>query len=243
MVYDFNTRKVKLALDAAPILAAIDAGLMAEQERPREYLGASQIGDECARRIQYDLLAAPGEPFDPRTKRIFARGHIVETLVAKWLCAAGFFVSTHKPDGGQHGFATAQGRFRGHVDGVLLSGPAIEGLVYPALWENKAVGAKSFADIQRRGVATARPVYADQISVYQAYLNLPGPALFTAVNCDDMSMHVELVPYDAARAQRASDRAVHIIRALDANELLPRVAGEATSYPCTACRYREHCWK
>jgi len=242
MVYDFNTRKVKLALDAAPILAAIDAGLAADTERKREYLGASQIGDECARRIQYDLLGAPGEPFDPRTKRIFARGHIVEDLVAKWLCAAGFFVSTHKPDGGQHGFATAQGRFRGHVDGVILRGPDIPGVAYPALWENKALGAKSWADVARRGVAAAKPVYADQIAIYQAYLNLPSPALFTAVNCDTMELHVELVPFDAARAQKASDRPVHILRATDAGDLLPRVSGEPTGYPCGFCRYRTHCW-
>jgi hypothetical protein len=239
-MYDLNPRKVKIAIDAAPILAAIDAGLAAQEDKRREYLGASQIGDDCQRRIQYDLLGAPGDPFDPRTRRIFARGHIVEELVAKWLRQGGFELSTHTPHGQQHGFSTAGGRFRGHIDGVLMAGPG--GLEYPALWENKALGAKSWADVQRRGVAASKPIYADQMAIYQAYLNLPAPALFTAVNCDTMEIHAELVPFDAARAQKASDRAVHILRATDAGDLLPRVADKPDGFPCSFCRYRTHCW-
>lgn len=241
MGYDFNKRKVRLAVDAAPILEAIDAGLASEEERPREYLGASQIGDECARRIQYELLKAPAAPIEPRTKRIFARGHIMEDLVAKWLRRAGFELSTHTPFGQQHGFTTANGRFRGHIDGVLMSGPDV--LDYPSLWENKALGAKSWADIQRRGVAAAKPVYADQIAIYQAYLDLQNPALFTAVNSDTMEIHAELVPFDAARAQKASDRAVHILRATDAGDLLPRAGSSVTTFPCSWCKFSTHCWQ
>lgn len=243
MTYDFNPRKVKLALDAAPMLALIDRALEAKEEAKREYLGASQIGDECARRIQFDLLGAPAAPIDAKTRRIFARGHIVETLVAGWLRDAGFKLSTHTPHGQQHGFSTANGRFRGHIDGVIMEGPAVDGLQFPALWENKALGAKSWGDVSRRGVAASKPQYADQMAIYQAYLNLETPAVFTAVNCDTMELFVEFVPFDAARAQRASDRAVQIIRALDADELLPRASDDPAGFPCNWCRYKAHCWE
>ena len=37
-----------------------------------------------------------------------------------------------------------------------------------------------------RGLRLARPVYAAQIALYQAYMDLPAPALFTALNRDTM---------------------------------------------------------
>ena len=52
---------------------------------------------------------------------------------------AGFVLKTEDADGHQFGFSVAGGRLRGHVDGVLIGGP--EGFSYPALWENKCLGA------------------------------------------------------------------------------------------------------
>ena len=62
----------------------------------------------------------------------------------------------------------------------------------------------------------ARPIYAAQIALYQAYLDLPNPALFTALNRDTFELHCELVPFDAALAQTASDRAALVVRASEA---------------------------
>ena len=67
---------------------------------------------------------------------------------------------------------------------------------------------------QSRQASLAKPVYAAQIALYQAYMeaSVPGisaaPAVFTAINKDTAEMHPELVPFDADLAQRMSDRAV-----------------------------------
>ena len=87
----------------------------------------------------------------------------------------------------------------------------------------------------------------------QAYLDLPNPALFTALNRDTWELFCELVPFDAALAQRMSDRAVEVVRASDAAELLPRAVADRTSVVCRggkaagvrhpACPWQDRCWR
>ena len=166
------------------------------------------------RQIQYDYLAIPkdeGRDFEPRTLRIFEAGHRGEDIVADWLRLAGFDLRTERADGRQFGFAALDGRFKGHIDGCLVAGPVP--LEYPLLWENKALGASSWKDVVKRGLVLSKPVYAAQIALYQAYLDLPNPALFTALNRDTMELYSELIPFDPSLAQTMSDRAVEVVRA------------------------------
>jgi hypothetical protein len=240
---------------AVAVNAAIDAALSARDraQSPRRYVSTSGLGRECLRQIQYDYLGVPkdqGREFEPKTLRIFEAGHRAEDIVAAWLRAAGFDLHTQRADGRQFGFSALDGRFRGHIDGCLVSGPVT--MAVPALWENKAVGAAVWKELVKKGVVLARPIYAAQIALYQAYLDLPNPALFTALNRDTFELHCELVPFDAALAQRASDRAVEIVRASEAEELLPRSAADRTSAICRGgwaggewhapCAWQDRCW-
>ena len=241
---------------AEAVSTAVDAALTERHrhEPPRTYVSSSGLGRECLRQIQYDYLAVPkdeGQEFAPRTLRLFEAGHRAEDIVADWLRSAGFDLRTQRADGGQFGFAVLDGRFRGHIDGCLVSGPAP--IAYPALWETKALGAASWKDVIKRGVSIARPVYAAQIALYQAYMQLPNPALFTALNRDTLELHSECVPFDATLAQQMSDRAVAVVRASDARELLPRAAAEPTAALCQGgmvagrwhapCPWASRCWK
>lgn len=236
--------------------AAIDVALSARHQAqpPRHYVSTSGLGRECLRQIQYDYLAVPKDPggdFAPRTLRIFEAGHRGEDVVANWLRAAGFDLRTHRADGRQFGFTALGGRFKGHIDGCLVAGPVA--MAFPALWENKALGAASWKEVVRRGVVPAKPVYAAQIALYQAYLDLPNPALFTALHRDTWDLYCELVPFDAELAQRLSDRAVQVVQASDAQELLPRVATDPSSILCrggragsdwhSSCPWQGLCWR
>jgi hypothetical protein len=105
------------------------------------------------------------------------------------------------------------------------------------------LGSKGFAKVSRAGVASAYPGYAAQIAIYQAYLDLQEPALFTATNADTMERYHELVAFDAELAQRTSDKAVRILKATDAQELLPRVAAASDFFECKFCAWHQTCWK
>ncbi|QIE56519.1 hypothetical protein G5B40_14315 [Pikeienuella piscinae] len=249
---DFNPRPSM----AERINTLVDAALIAEREAtpPRTYLGASRLGHACERALQFEFAGAPkdeGADFSGRTLRIFAIGHQLEDLAIRWLRAAGLDLYTRKgnrPDGDQFGFSVAGGRIRGHVDGIVAAAPAALGLRTPALWECKTMNAKNWRACVKDGVTVAKPVYAAQIAIYQAYMepSVPGistaPALFTAINKDTAELHHELVLFDADLAQRMSDRAVRILQATDAGELLPRIATSPDFFECRFCAHAERCW-
>ena len=236
--------------------ATIDTAIMAENaaRAPRDYLGGSRLGQACERALQFEFTATPkdeGQDFSGQLLRIFAIGHALEDLAVAWLRAAGFDLYTRKgnrPDGGQFGFSVAGGRIRGHVDGIIAAGPAGFGLDVPALWECKTMNAKNWRACVKDGVAASKPVYAAQIAVYQAYMEatVPGisaaPALFCAINKDTAELHHEQVAFDAALAQRMSDRGVRILQATDAGELLPRIAQNRDFFECRFCPWAERCW-
>ena len=239
---DLNPSSFTRAAAVEAIHQAIDASMHKDEKR-RTYLGASAIGGPCERKIQYEFMGVDydeGWRQDPRTLRIFQRGHLMESMAAVWLSDAGFRLTQTGKDG-PLGFKTANGDFAGHVDRVITAGPA--DLKYPLIWEHKAVGSKSWAAIEKRGLAKSKPEYADQIAIYQAYMDLTAPALFQATNADTMEIYMELVPFDQARAQAASDRAVSIIKDSRAGAMRPRCTDDEGFYLCKGCAFRERCWR
>lgn len=242
---DFNHREKPPAF-VDQVNACIDQALVAENAtRPqRDYLGGSRLGESCGRRLQYEYLKAPkdaGAGFSGQSLRIFALGHVLEDLAIEWLRKAGFDLRVRNRHGEQFGFSAAGGRVQGHADGVVVAAP--NGMGTPALWECKSANAKNWRDIAKRGVSIAKPIYAAQIALYQAYLGLTErPALFTAINKDTCEIWHELVPFDGALAQGASDKAVQILRACDAGEQLPRHTADPEHFECRFCAWKERCW-
>jgi len=239
---DYNSHSTLADRFVDLIDRAIDAN--AAQEKRREYLGGSAIGEPCARRLQYEYRNAPkdeGASFEPRTRRIFHRGHQGEEWMAEWIRAARFDLKTHKPSGHQFGFEDCDGRFKGHIDGVIIGGP--DGFKYPALWENKVLGAKGFNQIKRHGVAKAYPKYAAQVATYQAYMQLAeNPAFFTALSADTMEIHLELMEFNQPLAQESIDKAARVISATDYGETLPRITDDPNSFACRFCPFFAVCW-
>jgi hypothetical protein len=139
-------------------------------------------------------------------------------------------------------FSVCDGLFRGHADGILIAGPAIPGLKFPCIWEHKTLKAKGFRAVERDGLTGPYASYAGQVSLYQFYLECPSAALFTALNADDCTRLHFLVPFDAALAQHMSDKAVEIIRATKAGELLPRLVDNRDDWRCKMCGHKERCY-
>ena len=228
------------------IQEAVDNAIVANESKRerRSYIGASSIGDECSRKVQYRYLNYPIDPdkeFSARTLRIFEFGHKIEDYVAKWLRDAKFDLRTEDKNGKQFGFSIADGEIRGHIDGVICDGPVAMG--YPALWECKSANDSKFKAFVRHGVAKANPTYATQLALYQTYMDLTeNPALFTVVNKNTSEVYYELVQYNKVLAQQASDKAVNILTAAKANDILPRIAKSKDFFLCKFCEYRETCW-
>lgn len=250
MDLDLNSQTLTRQLAGQPILDALDRAILAKQaaQTPRQYLGGSYVGDDCERKIQFQYTVTPvdeGKDFPADVLRIFERGHRTEDMAAGWLRDAGFVLKTEGADGRQFGFSSAQGRFKGHADGVIVgwSGEGAPPCAFPALWENKALNSKTWAKVAAHGVKKVKPVYHAQVMLYQYHLQLMDhPAVFTFINADTMQVGVELVEFDPLECQRLIDRAVRVISATDAGEQLPRIAGEPDHFACRFCSYATRCW-
>lgn len=239
VVLDLNRTNISSSDFSLAMNEALDAAaLLEEREQRRTYLGASSIGSECLRKVQFDWKR--DSVHAARTKRIFNRGHASEEKIAKSFAQAGFRIERGTP---ATGFSAANDLFKGHCDGIIVDGPAIPGLAYPCLWENKCLGSSGWKKIEKYGLKSAYPVYYDQCQLYQAYLGLAqNPALFTAENADTCHMLFLTVPFDAAAAQAASDRAVLVLRATEAGEMLDRIASKPDDWRCKMCSHKDFCW-
>lgn len=247
---DFNSS----ASFSERVTVFIDEALKAEraEQLQRHYLGASRLGHACERALQFKYAEAPVDPgreLSGEILRVFEVGHALEDLAIRWLRLAGFDLYTRKRNGEPFGFSVAGGRIQGHVDGILNSGPDALGLTYPALWECKTINDKAWRETVKHAVAKTKPIYAAQVALYQAYMeaSVPGishnPALFTAINKDNQELYFGSVPFDGGLAQRMSDRAVRILTATEAGDLLPRIATTPTHYECKACAWQDRCWR
>ena len=237
--------KISPSEDAAAIIKELDRAVVEkERKQPeRKYLGASSLGDPCARKLQYRYIGQQKDKdkgFPAKTLRTFALGHTIEDLMIMYFRDAGFDLRTEK-GGEQFGFAVAEGEIKGHIDGVIVGGPLP--IQYPMLWECKSANDRKFAEFVRKGVAEANPVYAAQVAMYQAYMDLTdNPCCFTVLNKNTSEIYIELIPFNQDLAQSTSDKAVNIIRATRGNDMLPRIAQNDDFFMCKWCEFRNTCW-
>ena len=165
---DFN----RACLSATPINAAINALIEAAAEpeiNNRQYLGASSIGSECLRRVQYDWMVDAVHP--QRMRDIFFRGDVFENRSRELLAGAGF---RFEPDAAALNFSAVGGLFCGHADGIITAGPDLPGLALPHLGA-QMYGLARMEEIERDGIEKARPQYHAQVLLYQAYSTSPIP--------------------------------------------------------------------
>ncbi len=227
------------------INAYIDAAFASERANAvrREYVGASAIGNPCLRALQYGYVGVPVDAgrMEGKVLRIFRTGHVFEDELANWMRMAGFELDTIDPaTGKQYGFAVLGGKGKGHLDGIIRSGPIP--MQYPCLWECKALNEKGWQDVKKRGLALAKPVYAAQVAIDQGYLDLLAPAIFTALNKNTGELHHEFVPFDPQLAQQMSDKMALIVTSTEQQQLLPRAYANADYFECKWCDWYKTCW-
>ena len=212
-------------------------------------IGAGYIGMECDRALAYKYHKAeveerPSTVSKGELTRHGLAGFWTEDSVADWLALAGFDIRTEKADGDQYGYKVAKdpvtGQFRiaGEIDGVILSGPA--DMPYPVLWESKKATHKKYLNFKKNGVAKADCKYHGQLQTNMAYLDVKA-TLFSMLDLDTMKFHFELVEFDAAEAQRLTDRALRVLDSREP-EQLPRIARDRSDFRCKFCDYSVRCW-
>lgn len=200
----------------------------------RSHLGASVIGHQCDKHLWLLFRWAVSEKFDGRILRLFNTGKREEARVYEELRGIGCEV--HADDGGsQFRVSAVAGFFGGSMDGAVLG--VIEA---PKTWhvlEIKTHRAKSFKDLEAKGVKLAKPQHWIQM---QTYMHLTGMtrALYYAVNKDTDALHIERIEYDQAEGERIIARAERIISSTTPPQ---GISTDPAYFECKWCRFYEIC--
>lgn len=204
-------------------------------EPARGYLGASVIGHACDRYLWLSFRWAGAEQFDGRMLRLFDTGHRAEARFVDELRSIGATVHEVGEDGKQFAVEACGGHFRGHMDGAAIGLPEA-----PKSWhvlEFKTHNAKSFKELQAKGVRESKPMHWAQM---QAYMLLTGMerALYLAENKDTAELYEERVKLDKPEAERLIQRAERLVAA---DEPPPRLSTDPAWHVCKYCPFHAQC--
>jgi len=220
----------------------------------RAHLGASVIGDYCARKLWYGFRWTTAAAHSDRLLRLFNRGHLEEPRFVAMLAAAGIKVYQYKAPGEQFKIALHGGHFGGSLDGVAEAIAEVDG---PVLLEFKTHSKDSFAKLAGRnwldyardpdsnawqcegeGVRNSKFTHYVQMQMYMAAYQLQH-GLYLAVCKDDDSLYGEIVPADAAISGAFANRAREIIFA---QEPPARIKNDPSWWQCKFCDKAPVCY-
>lgn len=227
----------------------LQAMLRIVADKPREnrgYLGASQIGEPCARRLWYKFNGYPEgkSGYEDIGNCSADSGHYAEKITAERLQAIpGIQLITHKSDGSQYGWSTFDGKFKGHYDGLITG--LIQAPKAKHIWEHKDKDHKKFADFQNTKQKYGEKQTLknwDEVYYAQAQVNM---------HFEQVDRHYMTVSYAGARrydscrteydpivAAQYVDRADKIINATIEP---PRISENKDFFSCKFCPFKETC--
>lgn len=217
------------------VLEAIDRAIFAKQDkRLRSHLGASSIGEHCARKLWYSFRWTTETLHNAQLLRLFNRGHLEEDRFVGWLKDAGVTVWQEDPaTNKQYRFTGYKGHFCGEVDGVALG--VLEG--GPYLLEFKTHNDASYKSLQLNGVKMDKKTHYIQMQIYMGMFALDR-ALYLAINKNSDAIYDEVVEFDKACFEKYVKRAEMIV---DAPEPPARISRDSTWYECKWCDARAVC--
>ena len=226
-----------------PIAAAVDAAVEAAHiEQERTYLGASVIGDPgmgdpCERRLWLRFRwAFPAEKISGRILRLFQTGHEQEARIIAYLRAAGMTVEDRDPaTGEQWEYEAVGGHFKCHPDGFVTGVPGAPKARHAL--EIKTHNAASFKEVTKHGVEASKPEHVAQMDT-EMEMGSVERALYVALNKNDEAIYSERVKSSPEREMRLLAKAERIIVS---DTPAPRIAEDASRWPCKLCRLKEGC--
>lgn len=203
---------------------------------PRPYLGMSQLGDSCYRKLWYYFRWTYKDKIDGRVNRIFQVGHKAEVDMINALESIG--VKTWDTLDDQAGFQAVQNHCRGHSDGMALGIPGAEKTTH--LLEFKTSSDKYFKQIVKNGVQKVKPIHVAQMQLYM-YFSKTTRALYMVYNKNDSSYYCERIDADKFIAEDLISKAEDIITTDDVNTF-PKIGnGSPSYYECKFCNAADLC--
>lgn len=216
------------------LVKAIDAGTIKSTVRDRrQYIGASNIGNECLAFLQYSLRGYPQKSIPAGVMRIFEIGHIIEEIVVEDLKKAGLRVAAVDPETNeQFEVVCFGGHVRGHADGAIATDAHV-----PEILEIKSMNDKKWNYFKTQGVKTSHPIYYAQMQFLMGMATL-NSAWLVSYNKNNSTYHAERVYFDDDYYKHLLNKARLVIRERRA----VRISNNPLAFECRYCNYRPLCW-
>lgn len=223
-----------------PTLQRAEEIAINRKQPDRDYLGASCIGEDCARQVWYQYNR-PSQP----NKYAYAveDGHMSELIMAERLRAVeGIELWTLDPETGQQ-FGFRDGKFRGHFDGVIRG--LLQAPKKAHIWEHKCTktykqfvkalkdhGNKQALEKWNWNYYVQAQMYMHYTALDRHYLTVASPGTREVYSCR--------TEYNPEIAAKYKDRAKRII---DQPTEPPRAYKSETFFKCRWCSFSEECWR
>lgn len=196
----------------------------------RDYIGASSIGDECWRKIWYELNLDLPEEHTPREKRIFEIGNLFETYVKDLIIKAGYKIVFPSEQNNFLEYIDSElTYFKAHFDGILIEGKY--------LLEIKSANDTQFNIFKSKRVKRWSPRYYGQLIAGMGLGGLEG-AFIVVINKDNANIEDEFVLSDNNKFQELRVKAKSIY---ESPTEPPRINNSPIWYQCKACKFNKEC--
>jgi len=203
---------------------------------PRPYLGMSQLGEDCARKLLYYFRWVSKDKIDGRVNRIFTTGHNAEIFMIEHLESIG--VKTWDTLDSQAGFSAVQNHCRGHSDGMALGVPGAKKTTH--LLEFKTSSDKLFKLVKKKGVREEKYMHYCQMALYM-YFSKTTRALYMVYNKNTSEYYIERVEANNELAKDLIFKANLVITSENPNDFQKIGSGNASFYKCKFCNYSDVC--
>lgn len=211
----------------------------------RNHLGASQIGEQCRRKLWYQFRWCGREKFTGRILRLFDRGHREEARNNEWLRAKGFTVwdfdysQPQKPDGSypQYQISGCGGHFGGSTDGVIKYPERYGELPFMLLEHKTNSTGAGFNGLRNEGMPKHKPQHWAQTCTYGYKMGLDY-VLYMNTNKNDDDMFVMPYKLDHDVGKHMESKAESIIIAREAPN---RLSDNPTNFQCKMCPHTKVC--
>lgn len=222
----------------------------------RDHLGASQIGNDCVRKVWLGFRTK-GKTDNARLTRLWNRGHLEEARFLALLEQAGIEVWNDRGNGKQFGYA--DGIFAGSIDGLAYGVPECKDEI--VMLEFKTMNDRNFTNFQNKGISEF-PQYEKQCQVNMYCMNKYAHTdeiftsliwdkvstlksqkiehtLFLAVNKNTDDLHGVIIKRNDTLAEQILSR----IDGICNNKTLPEKLSDRESYYlCRMCEHHDFCF-
>jgi hypothetical protein len=205
----------------------------------RNHLGASELGEECWRKLWYGFRWTKLDWHDGRMMRLFNVGHSAEPRFVTYLKGIGFEVKEFDEDGKQFRISGVNGHYGGSLDGMAKP-PAryeIEGNVIISLSFKTNNTGSGYEKVSKEALSKSKPKHWAQECQY-GYKTGIKYCLYMIENKNDSDITIKIVELDWNYGAQLEKKASEII---NAKEPPPRISDNPAMFDCKFCHQSDIC--